>query len=277
MPTFVKMREEVTAKRDDLIEADRTFEQEISFLMHVAEPTVMQDVRQKILDAFPSQDEEKDMKACLKVVNDIRGTPQVLCCDPAFIREMTSISHFVGQLVEDECPASALSPATSSFFGQMLERSEWFAKMVFTEKATDFFNRTKIVRGKMAVVAMYREFNDKQDEVDKAVICSLRTFQWMLTTAERKAVNDFSSRKIIEARNVFMTQKAITAGAASGAIASGSSAASSSTSMVKATPAMNLAASKRKLCELSGEAEKSKTVSMAKLKSIFRGRASNNN
>jgi hypothetical protein len=199
-----------------------------------------------------------------------------MCSDTTLQKEVGAVSHFLGQLADNQCPASALSPSTSKFFAQVVELAEGFIAGHCAEKV-GMFGRTMHVRGKPAMEILYAEFDSNGGDVSAEKLGQLRSFQWMLTEVQRKKVQDQINVNIVEARNVFMAQKALTADPATKAMESSSVSSSSGSSLVQASAAVQLAATKRKVAALGAPSpsDGAKKASTARLRSIFRGKSFN--
>lgn len=276
-PTLLEMKDTVTSYQKDLRSTDISFAQEISFLLTVADGVVQQKVRGQLIACFPSSAKpEVAFVDARKALRELKKPTLVLCSGPALQKEVDAIALFMNQLLEDQCPASALAPATSKFFAQVRELSENFLTTSAVEK-DGLFKKPCLVRGKVAVELLYSEFESKGGDIDTDRLVKIKTFMWMLSGEQRKKVNAKIAEGVRQACNQLVAPKALTCLTAEAAASTLTSSSSGglSTALVQATVAVQLAASKRKAQALNVELEASalsRKASAARLHCIFRGR-----
>ena len=117
-----------------------------------------------------------------------------MCFDATLQREVDAIALFFSQLIEDQCPASALAPTTSKFFAQVRELAEGFLTTSAVTKV-DLENKTCLVHGKAAMELLYKDFDDKDGDIETEQLIRLKTFQWILTEEQRKKKGDRENQR----------------------------------------------------------------------------------
>jgi hypothetical protein len=276
IPTFLEMKEKITTHAKDLRTTNRSFGQEIAFLLTVAEPLVDQKVRDQIVALFPGPDQSRVALAdAYKGVEDIKRSELVMCSDPSLQKEVEAVALFLNQLLENRCPAAALAPATSKFFSSIRELAEGFLTTSSVTKV-GMFTRAVAVNGKQAMELLYQDFDSKGGDVATEHLLQLKTYLWMLSEEQRQKVNAKVSESIVQARNQLLPPKAITGPSAPSGSSSStdvSSGSSASGALVAAIASVQLNAAKRKSAwESSEPGPGGKKTNTARLHSIFRGK-----
>ncbi len=142
--------------------------------------------------------------------------------------DLETVCQFFQALIEFSRPTLPTVSNVSSFFRQIVSRSEFFVHMDVPDTGKGpFLQRAKTVRGRAALEMMYHDFtspNPKMEDYAKW----LRAYGWLLTSGQRDAVDDLLKRFIRDHRATLVTTKSIVDGPVDSVVPTGGSAASSS-------------------------------------------------
>ena len=235
--TFAQMKSEMSKKRTELCQLDRSFVQELAFLFEIAEPFVERSVHDKLLGCFPDADTPCTMDQTLKAAQKIKQSHMVHASRSTLAKEVDSVVNFVLALGEGQPPAFASFALLSHFFKSIVHRAEFYVTTSRKKplEPGKLFQVTETLHGRQALELMYSDFIEQDGESDIQNAKILQAFRWLLTD-EQNAKVLAKVKDIIRSRRSLLTVKAIEATAASdskgGAASSSSSSGIHSTAMV---------------------------------------------
>ena len=187
------MKNTINANSKDLRSYCRSWVLEETFLNDRAEGLITERVYDMVLDALPTEENEKTFQKALSGITAARRSPQARALGPDTERELDTIFDIVANLAQDIGPKKKDIDGYSVFFKSVIKRCEAFLRLDFVVRTVTtgslmFPKKEKLV-GQGAIRRLYEEISDRWalDEGKGIDIKELKPFKayiWMLTEAE---------------------------------------------------------------------------------------------
>ena len=105
--TFAFIVGEVTKVKVELLAIDRSFAQEVAFLIYHAEDMVMAKVREQAISVMPTADQPCTIAQSLEKIMPLKTSFEVLACQPALLSDIDALVSLLVGLQEGKPPSFA--------------------------------------------------------------------------------------------------------------------------------------------------------------------------
>ena len=198
--TIQKMRTLILGAKNEIKDADRSFEVDAAFLDNYAHPMLVDALKEKFLAKLPSAEKMVELEDCKHALEALRDTEEVEAAGQNLIDEFDAALKILMNLAIGSGGSGGHQheATSSSFYKSVLARSAFFFsyEMEVKDKEDDTVKLAK-VGGTDAVKACFEQVKAKFDAKEgeylsqKPIVKKLKAFQWVLDQGQRDSIAEW--------------------------------------------------------------------------------------